>query len=100
MRDDVVTYRLPGAVFPIRFEMLGQDWELRTFAVHGGGYWAAMFEGNGRWQITSAPNQERLESVLREAGVEILRRTFTATLFLRLSQLKIAVRVEASGGGS
>jgi hypothetical protein len=92
-----VTYRIPAEAFPLRFEMLGNAWELVVHPVEHGTFWTAQFEGRSRWHVAHAADEPRLLQALRVDGVQITQRTFTATLFMRLEQLRIAERVHSSG---
>lgn len=87
---ELQTFRLPGAQFPLRFTVFGQEWRLETLYVQGGGHWRCMLEGPQHWYVSTGFNQESLERDLREVGVEIRARTFPGTVFRHLVQMGLA----------
>ena len=79
--ENLQTYRLPGAAFPLRFTMHGKQWELRTSYVEGGGLWRCYLEGPKTWNVCCGHTHADIERALRETGVEIPSRTFVGTAF-------------------
>ena len=90
---DLQRYRLPGARFPLRFELNGEQWALRTFWVEGGGHWRCYLEGPKIWNVCSGSSRECIECTLRESGVPVPARTFVGTAFRQLVSLGLAERV-------
>ena len=91
--ENLQTYRLPGATFPLRFTMYGQSWRLETSLIEGAGHWRCYLEGPAHWYVCCGRDQEKIEQALRETGVEIAARTFVGTTFRHLIKLGLAERV-------
>lgn len=90
MTQRVLIYRLPNASFPVKFEMLGEVWELQVRPVEHGTFWAAQFVGPSRWHLTHAYDKPSLLSQLQVNGVEVGHRSFVATLVMRLEHIGAA----------
>jgi hypothetical protein len=95
MTQRVLIYRLPNASFPVRFEMLGEIWELQVRPVEHGTFWAAQLVGPSRWHAAHGASQQLLEAALRNDGVSIGSRTFVGTAFRRLADLGFAERLQS-----
>src|SRR5438552_18468749 len=91
--ENLQTYRLPGATFPLRFTMHGTAWRLETLYVEGGGHWRCYLEGPKIWVICAGTNKESIERDLMEIGVEIPARTFPGTVFRYLVGAELAERL-------
>lgn len=91
--ENLQTYRLPGATFPLHFTMQGEAWRLETFYVEGGGHWRCYLMGPKTWNVCCGHDQVNIERDLRETGVEIPGRTFVGTTFRYLARLGVAERL-------
>lgn len=91
--ENLQTYRLPGATFPLQFTMYGQVWQLENSLIEGAGHWRCYLEGPAHWYVCCGRDQEKIERALRETGVEIAARTFVGTTFRHLIKLGLAERL-------
>ena len=91
--ENLQTWRLPSATFPVHFTMYGNRWRLETGYVEGAGHWRCMLEGPKHWYVCCERDQEMIERSLRETGIAIPARTFVGTVFRHLRSIGLAERV-------